>query len=143
MDMTASVISGLVNYVGRVTDGMEDDVEAVDLAVEDGLATVILLMGSRVPTLTELPLLLTWDEVSGWALRVETDGEGSTTALAHLEEDVLPNPRVVRRFLRDAIGGAHPGSPTAQAFRLPDDGDGLESRIKRFIEDEDQGWRCH
>lgn len=89
MEMTISVISGLVNYVGRVTDGIED-VEAIDLAVEDGLATVIISMGSRLPTLTELPLLLTWDEISGWALRVETDGEGSTTSLAHLEEDVLP-----------------------------------------------------
>ncbi|RRO18694.1 hypothetical protein EIL87_06155 [Saccharopolyspora rhizosphaerae] len=134
MDMKVSVVSGLVNYVRSVTEGLDDEVGTVDLDVESGLATVIVVLNSRVPTLAELPLLLTWDEVSGWALRVAVDGEGETTPVAYLDEDVLPEPVRVQLFLRAATSGDNPGSLFAPAFRLPNAPDDLESRLEKFPE---------
>lgn len=130
MDMTTSAVSGLVNYVRSVTAGIEEEVGAIDLEVDE-LATVIILVNSRVPTLVELPLLLTWDEVSGWALRVGTDDDGDTTPLAYLGEDVLPPPRTVQEFLRDAVRGESPGRVMSPAFRAPNAPDGLEQRLER------------
>ncbi|GAA2361381.1 DUF6292 family protein [Saccharopolyspora halophila] len=132
MDMTLSVVNGLVNYVRSVTAGMEEEMGVVDLEVGDELTTVIILVKSRVPALAELPLLLTWDEVSGWALRVGTGDDGDTTPLAYLGEDVLPHPRTVQEFLREALRGASPGRVTSPAFRVPNARDGLEQRLERL-----------
>lgn len=133
MDATISVINGLVNYVRSVTAGMEEEMGGVDLEVGDELTTVIILLKSRVPTLAELPLLLTWDEVSGWALRVGTGDDGDTTPLAYSGEDVLPHPRSVQQFLREALRGASPGRVLSPAFRVPNAGDGLEQRLERLL----------
>ncbi|SFT09463.1 hypothetical protein SAMN05660874_05661 [Saccharopolyspora flava] len=115
---------------------MADEVDEVDVDVDGGLATVIVLVKSRVPTLADSPLLLTWDEVAGWALRVETSSMGHTTPLAYLGEDILPDPQTVQAFLRDAVHGRNPGTLTATAFRLPNAGDDLETRLAQFLDHE-------
>ncbi|WP_406691158.1 DUF6292 family protein [Saccharopolyspora sp. ID03-671] len=129
--MRTSAVSGLVTYVRGVTSGLEE-FTTVDLEVEEAPATVLILLDSRVPTLPEYPLLLTWDEVSGWALRVETDGEGGTTPVCFLGEDVLPEPSAVQEFLRAAVRGESPGSIEPHAFRWPNAQDDLERRLELF-----------
>lgn len=131
MAMTISAVSGLVTYVRSVTGGLEE-FSTVDFDVDDAPVTVLVLLNRRVPTLPEFPLLLTWDEVSGWALRVETDGEGDTTPVSFLGEEVLPDPRAVQEFLRAAVRGDSPGTVEAPAFRLPNAQDDLEWRLERF-----------
>ncbi|MDA3645715.1 DUF6292 family protein [Saccharopolyspora indica] len=132
MDTRSPAASGLVDYIRSVADALGDDVTEVDVDFDDGLATAIILVRSHVPTLLELPLLLTWDEVSGWALRVETDGTGDTTALEFLGGDILPHPQVVREFLGDAVCGRSPGLVLPPAFRTPNAGDELEHRLAQF-----------
>lgn len=136
MDTASPAVGGLVNYVRRVAEDMADEVDEVDVDVDGGLATVIVLVKSRVPTLADSPLLLTWDEVAGWALRVETSSMGHTTPLAYLGEDILPDPQTVQAFLRDAVHGRNPGTLTATAFRLPNAGDDLETRLAQFLDHE-------
>ncbi|WP_223838475.1 DUF6292 family protein [Saccharopolyspora pogona] len=132
MDMTSPAAGGLINYVRTVAGDLGDDVYEVDVDLESGLATAIILVHSKVPTLVDFPLLLTWDEVSGWALRVETDGRGDTTAIEFMGEDILPDPGLVRHFLREAISGRNPGMVQPPSFRMPNAGDDLEDRLARF-----------
>ncbi|MGW1681108.1 DUF6292 family protein [Saccharopolyspora sp. NPDC002376] len=132
MDTRSPAASGLVDYIRSVADVLGDDVAEVDVDFDDGLATAIILVCSRVPTLLDYPLLLTWDEVSGWALRVETDGTGDTTALQFLGGDILPHPSAVRKFLGDAVRGRSPGLVLPPAFRMPNAGDELEHRLAHF-----------
>lgn len=132
MDTRSPAASGLVDYIRSVADALGDDVTEVDVDFDDGLATAIILVRSHVPTLLEFPLLLTWDEVSGWALRVETDGTGDTTALEFLGGDILPGPQVVREFLGEAVCGRSPGLVLPPAFRTPNAGDELEHRLAQF-----------
>ncbi|GAB3686820.1 DUF6292 family protein [Saccharopolyspora tripterygii] len=132
MDTASPAFGGLVNYVHLVAEGM-DDVDEVDVDVDGELATVVVLVSSRVPTLVDRPLLLTWDEVAGWALRVETSGMGDTTSLAYLGGDILPDPQTVQAFLRDALAGRSPGTFSAPAFRLPNAHDDLETRLTGFL----------
>ncbi|MEV4732396.1 DUF6292 family protein [Saccharopolyspora sp. NPDC049426] len=134
MDTASPAVGGLVNYVRCVAEDLADEIDEIDVDVDGGLATVLILMNTRVPTLMDSPLLLTWDEVSGWALRVETDGTGDTTPLEFLGEEILPNPQVVQAFLRDAIRGRSPGTLTAPTFRLPNASDDLEMRLVRFLD---------
>ncbi|SFS90773.1 DUF6292 family protein [Saccharopolyspora flava] len=131
MGMTTAAVSGLVTYVRSVTSGL-GEFTTVDFEVEESPATVLILLSSRVPTLPDCPLLLTWDEVSGWALRVETDGEGETTPVSYLGEDVLPRPTTVQQFLRAALRGESPGSIQPHAFRRPNAPDDLENRLEHF-----------
>ncbi|RKT89135.1 hypothetical protein SAMN05421805_12812 [Saccharopolyspora antimicrobica] len=132
METTSRAVGGLVNYVRSVAGDLGDEIAEIDVDVDGGLATVIIQLHSHVPTLIGFPLLLTWDEVSGWALRVEAGGAGRTVSLEFLGENILPPPEAVREFLRDAIRGRNPGTPVAPAFRLPNSDDGLESRLARF-----------
>jgi hypothetical protein len=132
MDMTSPAAGGLINYVRTVAGDLGDDVYEVDVDLESGLATAIILVHSKVPTLVDCPLLLTWDEVSGWALRVETDGWGDTTAIEFMGEDILPEPGLVRNFLQEAVDGHNPGMLQPPSFRLPNAGDDLEDRLARF-----------
>ncbi|GAA0530976.1 hypothetical protein GCM10011581_28220 [Saccharopolyspora subtropica] len=131
MDTTGQAVGGLVKYVRAVADDLGDEVSEVDVDV-GGLATAIILVRSHVPTLVEFPLLLTWDEVSGWALRIETDGRGDTTPVVFMGGDILPEPESVQRFLRAATTGEHPGTPLPPAFRLPNAPDDLERRLAHF-----------
>lgn len=132
MDPTSRAADGLVNYINRVTDHLGSDVYEVDIDVEDVLATAIILVRPRVPTLVELPLLLTWDEVNGWALRVEI-GDGDTTVLGYLGEDILPDAGLVEGFLAAAASGDHPGTVFPPGFRQPERNDDLEVRLAQLV----------
>lgn len=134
MDTTSRAADGLVTYVRSVADDLGGDVFEIDVNLDRELATAIILVNAQVPTLAEYPLLLTWDEVSGWALRIETDGYGGTTALEFLGEDILPDPALVERFLQEATNGQNPGLLAAPAFRLPNAQDDLEQRLAEFCD---------
>ncbi|GAA2785273.1 DUF6292 family protein [Saccharopolyspora taberi] len=132
MDARSHAAEGLRNYVREVSAGLGDDVDVVDLDLAPGPATAIILVRSVLPTLPALPVLLTWDEINGWALRVEIDGDGDTTAVAYLGGDILPEPGEVHRFLHEAVRGAHPGAVSPPLFRHADADDDLERRLTGF-----------
>lgn len=132
MEPMSRAAGGLTNYIRAVADRLGSDVYEVDIDVEAGLATVIILVHPRIPTLVEQPVLLTWDEVNGWALRVEVDGDGDTTVLGYLGSDILPAPEGVGGFLEAAIAGNHPGTMLPPGFRQPDNDDELAHRLARF-----------
>ena len=133
MDARSHAAGGLHKYVQEVSDCLDDEVDVVDLDVAPGPATAIILVRSVLPTLPAQPVLLTWDEINGWALRVEIDGDGDTTAVAYLGgDDILPPPRLVRTFLQEAARGGHPGVMTPPLFRHADADDDLEQRLTGF-----------
>ncbi|MEU5846246.1 DUF6292 family protein [Saccharopolyspora shandongensis] len=132
MDTMSLAADGLVGYVTSVAEDLDVDVFEIDINLDVDLATVIILVDAQVPVFEEFPLLLTWDEVSGWALRIDTDGRGATAALEFLGEDILPDSVLVRRFLWDAVRGNSPGVLASPAFRLPNARDDLEQRLTRF-----------
>ncbi|MGI8312677.1 DUF6292 family protein [Saccharopolyspora hattusasensis] len=134
MDTTSRAADGLVTYVRSVADDLGGDVFEIDINLDRELATAIVLVNSHVPTLAEFPLLLTWDEVSGWGLRIETDGQGDTAVLEFMGEDILPDPARVEQFLLEATNGQNPGMVAAPAFRFPNAQDDLERRLAEFCE---------
>lgn len=132
MDARSRAACGLVNYVHEVAGVLDDDVVEVDVDVEEGPATAIIILRSRMPTFAEFPLLLTWDEISGWAVRVEISGDGDTTPLSYLGEEILPPPVRVRRYLWDSLVGRYPGTLRPRPLRHLDAADDLEHRLARF-----------
>ncbi|MDR7300214.1 DUF6292 family protein [Haloactinomyces albus] len=132
-DPTNRVASGLGHYVETVARYLGDEVLTIDYEANEDLALAIIMVASRLPTIAERPLLLSWDEVNGWALRLQLDDNGETIALAYLGQEVLPGPDDVQRFLESATLGSHPGTISPPGFRHPNDRDSLELRLARFV----------
>ncbi|GAA4866279.1 MULTISPECIES: DUF6292 family protein [Saccharopolyspora] len=123
---------GLRTYIHVVSSALGGAVDVVDIDASKGPATAIILLHSTIPTLPELPLLLTWDEINGWALRVKISDDGDTTALGYLGDEILPDPAVVRTFLTEAVDGGNPGVIMPPGFRTPGADDDLEHRLAHF-----------
>ncbi|QUH00652.1 hypothetical protein HUO13_07355 [Saccharopolyspora erythraea] len=132
MDVSGSALDGLVNYVEAVVGRLGGDVEGAEVDVDGGFATAIIAVRSRVPTLPGCRVLLTWDEINGWALRVVTSEDDDTVVVSYLGEDILPKPHTVDRYLREAEDGESPGALVPPDFRRPNADDGLERRLVRF-----------
>lgn len=130
---TSPATMGLARYVRAVVDRLGGRVFAFDCDVDEEIATAILVMKQPVPTFPELTLVLTWDEINGWALRIKTTDDGDTEALAFLGEQLLPEPEKVERFLTEATSGHHPGDIEAPRFRHPNDDDDLDVRLAQFV----------
>lgn len=124
--------SGLEGYIAAVIDQLDEVVVAADCEADQQLATAVIILSCRIPAIPEHELLLSWDEINGWALRIKVDEDGDTTALAYAAREVLPPPRDVQRFLSDAVRGEHPGSVAAPNFRSPRDDDDLQRRLLEF-----------
>lgn len=124
---------GLREYVCRVVALLgDDDVWAVDCDVELPPAMAMIITRTHVPTMPHRELVLTWDEVDGWATRITLDAEGETTALAYLGGDLLAAPEEVASFLRDSVAGHHPGTPFPPCFRGLEADDDLDVRLAHF-----------
>lgn len=131
-DHIGTAANGLEGYIAAVIDQLGEVVVAADCEADHELATAIIILTCRIPAIPECELLLSWDEINGWALRVKVDEDGDTTAFAYAAREVLPPPRDVQRFLSDAVRGEHPGSVAAPNFRSPQDDDDLERRLLEF-----------
>lgn len=123
---------GLVKYVLAVANRLGGDVVAVDIGLDEGVATAFIMVRSYIPTLIGWRLVLSWDEANGWALRIVVNEDGDSTALAYLGGEILPKPKDVQQFVEDANRGQNPGSITAPAFRHPEERDDLEQRLAHF-----------
>lgn len=132
-DSTNRAVTGLGHYVETVAECLGDEVLTIDYEANRELAIAIITVTSRLPTIVERPLLLTWDEVNGWALRLQLDEDGATIALSYLGHDVLPQPEEVHHFLENAARGSHPGIISPPGFRQPNEQDNLEPRLARFF----------
>ena len=97
-DPTSRAASGLTSYVRTVAKGMREDVLAIDCDTGEAPATALILVRSPLPTLPDHTLLLAWDEVNGWALRIKVDGDGDTAPIAYYGNEVLPDPAEVKDF---------------------------------------------
>ncbi|RCW44600.1 hypothetical protein DFQ14_104189 [Halopolyspora algeriensis] len=131
-DPTNRIAAGLGNYVETVARCLGEEALTTDYEANEDLAIAIIMVASRLPTITDRPLLLSWDEVNGWALRIQINDNGETIALSYLGGDVLPEAGDVRQFLEDAALGNHPGSISPPGFRHPNDQDNLERRLSHF-----------
>lgn len=129
---TSRAASGLTSYVRTVAKGLRKDVLAIDCDTAEAPATALILVRSHLPTLPDRTLLLAWDEVNGWALRVKIDADGDTVPISYFGNEVLPEPAEVKDFYDAAVAGHHPGIVFPPWFRSPWDSDDLEHRLARF-----------
>ena len=131
-DHVGTSANGLEGYIAAVIDVLGEVVVTADCEADTELATAIIIVTSRIPSLPDNELLLSWDEINGWALRVKIDDDGDTIAFAYAAREILPSPADVQLFLTDAVHGKHPGSLAAPNFRSPHDDDGLRQRLLQF-----------
>lgn len=118
-ELTNRAVAGLARYLDSVTERLGDEMLTIDQVTDTELTLAIVTVAPRLPTITEKPLLLTWDEVNGWALRLQLDDDGDTTAVTYLGGDILPGPDAVHDFLRNAVRGHHPGTIAPPGLRRP------------------------
>jgi hypothetical protein len=81
---------------------------------------VFLPLDARMARFPDQDVALVWDEERGWAIGVETDSASPVVVLSYLAEDVLPEPRTVARFVRDAFAARFPGQPDPPVRAAPD-----------------------
>lgn len=132
-DGTGQVAAGLVQYVRTVAGYLGSWVTAVEVEPHEEVATAIIVVNTEVPAFAGWTVLLTWDEVSGWALRLKIDEDGDTTPLQYLGHEILPAPEIVRDFLREATQDQHEGTVLSPAFRRANANDDLELRLARLV----------
>ncbi len=132
-DLSEDTAQGFTRYVQLVGQHLGEETLVVDSDPDDELATAIILVASRLPTLPDQAVVLAWDEVNGWALRITIDDDGDTTSLSYLGEEIMPAPPAIRDFLNRALLGENPGSVHPPEFRIPNQDDGLERRLAGFV----------
>jgi Family of unknown function (DUF6292) len=72
---------------------------------------VFLPLDARMARFPDQDVALVWDTEHGWAIGIETDSASPVVVLSYLGEGVLPTPRTVARFVRDAFDARFPGRP--------------------------------
>jgi hypothetical protein len=108
----------LRGYVGAVARAVGVGLESCTLDAGTPAAAYIAL-DWRLSRFPGHDLALVWDEVHGWAAAIE---DGTTTVLAYLGGEVLPEPRAVVRFLA-AVRAGDPDAGTPDAPVLREAGD--------------------
>lgn len=131
-DPNDQAATGLKMYIHEIAKELGNETWGTECDVDFKPAMAVIFLRSSVPTLPDRELLLTWDEVNGWAIRVTLDDTGDTTALAYLHHDILATPVEVRTFLRDAKSGRNPGRLSPPYFRVGTVDDDLEARLAQF-----------
>lgn len=126
------VTTGLFSYIGTVAGRIGSGAVATTCDITPAMATAAVQLRAVLPMFPELPLLLTWDEVDGWALRIGTDEEGTTVAVCYLGSDILPDPSEVETFVCRAVHDELPGTLTPPSFRVPNEDDRLSERVAAF-----------
>jgi Family of unknown function (DUF6292) len=106
---------GLRAYLGEVARALGLGLESCTVDV-DVPVSAYLAVDWRLRRFPDRDVALLWDEVHGWAVAVEAACGEEMIVLAYLGgADILPEPRVIVRFLGALRAGAQvpdgPGSP--------------------------------
>lgn len=114
---------GLRRYVRLVAEAVGVGSESSILQLDDPVS-VYLALDRCTPGHPDRDLALLWDERHGWALAVELDG-ARLRVLGYLGGELLPEPRVVARFVDRSCRGMDDGEPQPPARRAVLDLPGL------------------
>lgn len=97
-----ALVGGLSGYVRAVAGALDVAIEATEFEVSD-TATAYLGLAVQSEHHPHHDLMLIWSEWHGWALAAETTPAEPPAVLAYLGADLVPEPAVVARFVRDTI----------------------------------------
>lgn len=101
---------GLAGYVRAVAGAVGVPVEATSSEISD-TASAYLGLTRKWTARPGADLMLVWNERRGWAVEVETDvGEAPQVVAYLVDEDVVPEPGAVARFVTDVVAGRRSGS---------------------------------
>ncbi|WP_410614419.1 DUF6292 family protein [Amycolatopsis sp. lyj-109] len=113
---------GLGGYVRAVAAAVGVPDESTTVEISD-TATAYLGLLRRWPGRPDHDVMLVWSERRGWSLAVETDPADAPIVIArHSDDDLVPPPDAVARFVADTVAGHHtghegPGPATAATRR--------------------------
>ena len=98
----SALARGLAGYVHAVASLLHVDSEATTYEVSD-TATAYLALSTQLSVRPDRDLMLVWTERHGWALAVETTPTEPPAILAYLGADLVPEPKVVARFVTSVL----------------------------------------
>ncbi|EMD23424.1 DUF6292 family protein [Amycolatopsis azurea] len=99
-----TVIRGLHRYVRLVIEELRLSGNAY-YAQLDPNAGAYIALDRKLPGHPGCDVALVWNEGKGWALALETDSREDLVVVERLGAGILPSPRVVATFTRDAYAG--------------------------------------
>ncbi|GAB3728124.1 DUF6292 family protein [Amycolatopsis oliviviridis] len=99
-----AVVRGLHRYVRLVIDELRLSGNAY-YAQLDPTAGAYIALDRSLPGHPGCDVALVWNEHQGWALALETDSREDLIVVDRLGAGILPAPRVVATFTRDAYAG--------------------------------------
>jgi hypothetical protein len=122
---------GLRRYVEAVSEALGAGPESCCCMVEIP-ASGYVAVDERLPNYPDRDFALVWDECQGWAAVIETSSGEDFIVLSYLGQEVLPEPGMVARFVRDLRAGEYPGQPDPPMLRRPHTADSLAADLARF-----------
>ncbi|MFC3455445.1 DUF6292 family protein [Amycolatopsis speibonae] len=103
-ELGEAVVRGLHRYVRLVIEELRLSGNAYYTHFDPTVGAYIAL-DRRLPGQSECDVALVWNESTGWALALETDSREHLLVVDRLRDEILPPPRVVATFARDAYAG--------------------------------------
>ncbi|MFC9258185.1 DUF6292 family protein [Amycolatopsis thailandensis] len=103
-ELGEAVVRGLHRYVKLVIEELRLSGNAY-YAQLDPTAGAYIALDRRLPGHPGCDVALVWNERTGWALALETDSREDLVVVDRLGAEILPSPRVVATFTRDAYAG--------------------------------------
>lgn len=131
-DEAAPLWRALCQYVSEVAVAVGVGPEACCCS-PDVRANAYIAVEHRLARYPKRDVALLWDEESGWAVAVETGCGEDLIVLRYLDDDVLPDPAVVARFLDGIVDGMPSGTPDPPALRRIGAGDDFLVRLERYL----------
>lgn len=95
---------GLCHYLAQIAAELELGMEAACWEVASP-ATAYLALDGHLPGVPDRDVALVWNSRHGWAVGVEYDTAAQLLVLGYLGGSVLPQPRAVVDFVRQALAG--------------------------------------
>jgi len=129
-DITHALHRGLDGYVRAVARAMSIADESTSFEISDTV-TAYVGLSKRWPSRPGQDLMLVWDGRSGWSIAVETGPAERTVVLAEFPGDVVPDPRVVSRWVSETLSG-HGGTVPLQRRAKPADRRALADRLASY-----------
>ncbi|OXM54991.1 DUF6292 family protein [Amycolatopsis alba] len=108
-------LRGLHRYVRLVIEELRLSGNAY-YAQLDPTAGAYIALDRRLPGHPGCDVALVWNERTGWALALETDSREDLVVVERLGAEVLPSPRVVAAYTRDAYAGEPMGDKDDSPF---------------------------
>ncbi|WP_216214318.1 DUF6292 family protein [Amycolatopsis aidingensis] len=108
----ASLHRGLAGYLRAVAGALAVPAEATSFEISDTVSAYLGL-ARRWNRRPERDLMLVWNERYGWALAVEPESGEPGTVLSYLpDEQVVPGPATVARFVTEVLDGHRTAEPS-------------------------------